>query len=293
MDGENGWVAAKGIEDFRDTVVPALSARPAENNQLLAVFDRLLTEGPHAFGERDPELLVRQGYRHVAALLRTPPYAYILGGSPDDAGVSALVDVLLDPGNRHDGREINVPEACERSLTEAWAQRTGRTPRVLQRMRLYRLERPLGPDPRPPGHAKLAEHADVPAVARFLQEFWTSIDHARPLDTTMTARRIAAARVAEGTFWLWLDEAGEPVSLAGTTPVVAGTGRVGPVYTPPHLRGRGYAGAVTSAAGQALLERGAGEVLLFTDLTNPTSNALYQRIGYRPVGDRVLIGLEG
>jgi predicted GNAT family acetyltransferase len=55
------------------------------------------------------------------------------------------------------------------------------------------------------------------------------------------------------------------------------------------LRGRGYGGAVTVAATRLAQERGAGKVVLFTDLANPTSNALYQRLGYRPVEDRVMI----
>lgn len=67
--------------------------------------------------------------------------------------------------------------------------------------------------------------------------------------------------------------------------MVAGQIRVAPVYTPAHLRGRGYAGAVTAEVGRAAVAAGADEVLLFTDLANPTSNALYQRIGYRPVAD--------
>ena len=64
--------------------------------------------------------------------------------------------------------------------------------------------------------------------------------------------------------------------------------RVGPVYTPPELRGRGYAGAATAAASQAALDAGVRQVVLYTDLANPTSNALYQRLGYRPVEDRVI-----
>lgn len=54
---------------------------------------------------------------------------------------------------------------------------------------------------------------------------------------------------------------------------------------PAHLRGRGYAGAATAEVSRAALASGADEVLLFTDLANPTSNGLYQRIGYRPVAD--------
>jgi predicted GNAT family acetyltransferase len=65
--------------------------------------------------------------------------------------------------------------------------------------------------------------------------------------------------------------------------------RVGPVYTPPGLRHRGYAGAVTAAVSQAALDAGAAEVLLFTDLANPTSNSLYQNLGYQPVEDRVVL----
>jgi predicted GNAT family acetyltransferase len=65
--------------------------------------------------------------------------------------------------------------------------------------------------------------------------------------------------------------------------------RVGSVYTPSELRGRGYAGAVTATVSQAARDAGAAEVLLYTDLANPTSNALYQRLGYRPVEDRVML----
>jgi predicted GNAT family acetyltransferase len=67
--------------------------------------------------------------------------------------------------------------------------------------------------------------------------------------------------------------------------MVAGQVRVDPVYTPAPLRGRGYAGAVTVEASRAALTAGATDVVLFTNVANPTSNALYQKIGYRPVTD--------
>jgi predicted GNAT family acetyltransferase len=79
------------------------------------------------------------------------------------------------------------------------------------------------------------------------------------------------------------------VSFAGRTRIAAGTGRVAPVYTPAELRGRGYAGAATSAVTRQLLDAGADDVVLFTDLANPTSNALYQRLGYRPIEDRTVL----
>jgi predicted GNAT family acetyltransferase len=90
------------------------------------------------------------------------------------------------------------------------------------------------------------------------------------------------------TFW---ETSGEAVAMAALTREVAGVVRVGEVYTPPAHRRRGYGGAVTTAVSQAGHAAGATAVVLFTDLANPTSNALYQRLGYRPLGDRVLLDL--
>lgn len=85
---------------------------------------------------------------------------------------------------------------------------------------------------------------------------------------------------------LW-EDAGTPVSMAGFFRAIGSVSRVGPVYTPPQLRGRGYAAGVTHAVSEAAYAAGASEVLLFTDLANPTSNGIYRRLGYTPVEDRV------
>ena len=78
--------------------------------------------------------------------------------------------------------------------------------------------------------------------------------------------------------------------MAGVTRTGGGHGpRRTAVYTPPEQRGRGYGGAVTAAVTRAALDAGADDVVLFTDLANPTSNALYQRLGYRPVEDRTVV----
>ena len=287
MTKRNTWVAAADIDEFaRTTINPVLSAQPARNTLTLTVFDRLASEGPHTFGERDPQLLTwydAQGTA-IGGLLRTPPHNYILSEVPAES-LAPLVDLLLDPATGLDGREINLPESCEAPFTAAWTARTGNQPRVLERFRLYRLAELIVPDPAPEGGARLATQGDVEFVARSLESFWEEAEDSMPLDARITALRMAGARIAEGIFWLWLDASGTPVSFAGHTPIVAGMGRVGPVYTPPELRGRGYAAGATIAVTRALLDAGAGEILLFTDLANPVSNRLYQRLGYRPVDD--------
>jgi predicted GNAT family acetyltransferase len=80
--------------------------------------------------------------------------------------------------------------------------------------------------------------------------------------------------------------------MAGAHQPTAGVVRVAPVYTPSEHRRRGYGGAATVAVSQAALDASAADVVLFTDLANPTSNALYQRLGYRPLEERVVLRFE-
>jgi predicted GNAT family acetyltransferase len=84
--------------------------------------------------------------------------------------------------------------------------------------------------------------------------------------------------------WLW-ERDGEPVSLAGYTgPTLTGT-RVGPVFTPAEHRRHGYASALVAELSAFLLDRGHRACFLYTDLANPTSNAIYERIGYERVAE--------
>ncbi len=104
----------------------------------------------------------------------------------------------------------------------------------------------------------------------------------RPGDTTIDSA------VDDRRCWLWRDDTGMPVSMACRRAVIDGSARVGPVYTPPHHRGHGYGSAVTAAATRSILDEGAVPVL-FTDLANPTSNKIYQELGYYPIAERMTI----
>ena len=86
----------------------------------------------------------------------------------------------------------------------------------------------------------------------------------------------------DGGLVVWDD--GGPVSLAGFGGPTPNGIRLGPVYTPPDKRGRGYASGARPPASRLLLASGRF-CFLFTDLANPTSNSIYQQVGYRPVTD--------
>jgi predicted GNAT family acetyltransferase len=91
-------------------------------------------------------------------------------------------------------------------------------------------------------------------------------------------------RITRGRIWIWEDEHGERVHLTGANAPAYGVARIGPVYTPPERRGRGYASAAVAGVSQAILDGGA-RACLFTDQANPTSNKIYEALGYRAVVD--------
>jgi GNAT superfamily N-acetyltransferase len=93
-------------------------------------------------------------------------------------------------------------------------------------------------------------------------------------------------RIRLGRIWMWVDDGDTPRHLTGANPPAFGVARIGPVYTPPEQRRKGYAGAAVAEVSQIFLDAGA-RVCLYTDQANPTSNGIYQAIGYRAVVDQV------
>ncbi|MDP9183943.1 MAG: GNAT family N-acetyltransferase, partial [Actinomycetota bacterium] len=179
---------------------------------------------------------------------------------------------------------VSGPTALAAQVVALAARRSGRTATLKTAERLYRLGE-LVP-PQTPGAARPAGEGDVDLLVAWFDAFVAEAG-VMPQDT----ERIVRERLTYQGFVLW--EHDGPVSFAGHTRKAFQGIRLGPVYTPPEHRGRGYGGAVTAAASQQALDRGASEVVLFTDLTNPTSNALYPRLGYRPVTDRAVFLLSG
>jgi predicted GNAT family acetyltransferase len=137
-----------------------------------------------------------------------------------------------------------------------------------------------------PGVFRIADLHDIALLARWHRDFATTTRpegwrHAED-PTEHVARRLATGQAQV----LW-EVGGEPVAMAAASKPIAAMSRIGPVWTPPHRRGRGYGSAVTAAASRWAMAAGASDVVLFTDLANPVSNSIYPKIGYRPVYDAV------
>jgi GNAT superfamily N-acetyltransferase len=214
------------------------------------------------------------------AFMHTPPFPLLLTAVPAAAAADLAATTL-------DGRPvagINSYEEPAQAFAAAWRERTQGQVHVHRRMRLYRLAELSWPDPPPEGAPRLAREDDVALMAEWFSAFVHEVDDMGGEDQEAAVRD----RISYGGLTVW-EAGGAPVALAGVTRQVAGMVRVGPVYTPPDLRGHGYASAVTAEVSRAARAAGAGEVLLYTDLANPVSNSIYQRIGYRNIEDRVVL----
>jgi RimJ/RimL family protein N-acetyltransferase len=269
-----GFLAAAG--DF-------LRADPARNTVMLSVTEDLLLKaaapGETLFGWWQPD-----GDQVRAAFMHTPDYPLLLSRVSGPAAAALARDLTADSGTGRRIPGVNVGQEAADGFAAAWRDRTGDAVAVYRRMRLFRLGELIPPRPWPEGTARLATGTEHDLLARWFGAFAREVGDPPGQDHS----KAAAGRLAYGGITVW-EAGGVPVSVVGRTRAVAGMVRVGPVYTPPELRGRGYAGAATAAVSQAALDAGLREVVLYTDLANPTSNALYQRLGYRPVEDRVVL----
>jgi predicted GNAT family acetyltransferase len=132
--------------------------------------------------------------------------------------------------------------------------------------------------PGSPGHARLAGMEDAALLARWMTAFHRE---AIPLDPPPPAD-YAARAVRENRFLFWID-AGQPVAMAAVVRRLTTSAAITGVYTPPELRGRGYAGSVTAAAVERIRAEGRSVACLYADQRNPASNRCYTKIGFTPV----------
>ncbi|MET7646040.1 GNAT family N-acetyltransferase [Streptomyces sp. NPDC005426] len=269
------WTFTDDVDTFLDAAGASLAARPAENTVVLTVTATLRRHGPHAFGDHAPVLGWWRGADGEVAgtVLRTPPHPATLNALVPEAVGPLMAALHLT--------HVNADLATARAVAAHWPGH-----RVEEEQRLYRLGELVPPSPAPGGRARAATPADRELLLDWFPAF--SAEAGGPGRSPARYARAVDERTAEGRLTLW-EDGGLPVSMAGVSPRIAGVARVAPVYTPPEHRGRGYAAAVTAEVSRAARDAGADEVLLYTDLANPTSNGVYTRIGYRPVSDRLLI----
>jgi predicted GNAT family acetyltransferase len=257
---------------FNDRIVPALETAERENNLLLGAARRLARSPDDAAVMAS----VEAGETVIGVALLVPPFNLLISPVPG-AALEALARQLQ-------AWRIAIPGVMALApVSVAFAM-------LWQRLQQCSAERgkdlqllALGAAPRAPdvpGGLRAATAADIPVLTAWGGEFFPEVGlpaAERDLFVARLDEAIAAQRL-----WLW-EADGAPVSMLGYSETTARAARIGPVYTPRSRRGRGFASAAVAGLSRRLLAGGRSWCLLFADVENPTSTALYRRLGYEDV----------
>jgi uncharacterized protein len=276
------------VEAYYRRAEPFFLAHEAEHNLQLGLCTTLL---------RQPEIyplppylgVVEEDGEIIAVALRTPPHNFIVSLIPRaDLAPEALALLAHDVLAEHaDLPGVVGPSAWSEAFAALWRAQTGRAYRESMRERIYALtavRSPVGVT----GRMRRATEADRPLLERWLAAFSDEALRDEPIDPPAWVEQVLTSPLRVVCLW----DDGQPVSLACAGNPTPNGVRVGPVYTPPEHRGHGYASACVAALSQQMLDGGRRFCFLFTNLANPTSNHIYQTIGYEPVSDVTVYRFE-
>lgn len=252
-----------------------LAAREAEHCLMLGL-STLIAAHPAMYPEAQ-FWTVHEAGLCVGAALRTPPHNLVLSQLDEVRWQTALIDSVLG----EDLPGALGPTAAVRKLADAWSVRAGKIASRVMQERIFRLDRVVAPRPCA-GAMREADAGDRALLVAWIAAFAAEALTNAQIDPVAMADQMVqrAGRVP----YLW-EVDGEVVAFAAVTGPTPRGIRVGPVYTPPAKRGHGYASNLVAAVSQRQLDGGRSFCFLFTDLANPTSNRIYQAIGYAPVVD--------
>ena len=253
---------------------PHLRADAIANNLILGIAARLV-DHPRS----DAMMLTVDdgaGAPRVAALM-TPPWRLIVSAGPRDA-LGILAADLADRRPAPPG-VVGPAEAAER-FADVWREVTGAAVTPAVDMTLLAARHAVAPVAAP-GRLRAAGDADAAWVGDAFVDFAVAIRASRA--ERDDGRETAAAYMRRGQVFLW-EVGGAPMSMACANPMPPDGARVGPVYTPPNARGKGYASACVAALTLRLLGGGGRWCAIFADAVNPSTNAIYMRLGYKVYG---------
>ncbi len=251
------------IRKFVERHRPALERDEVKHNLILANLDRLALDPP-------PNLRRWSLCAPGACAVQSPGYPIVLG-ELTQAQCRALAE---------ETRDLDYPGVVGPEETAPWfaerAAKLGLTflepiPQQIHALR----EKPNYPGS--PGHARVVSPTDVALFAEWTIAF---VREAVPHDSPPSRDRLAQI-AAEGRHQFWIVD-GKPVAMAGIARRTRHAAAIAGVYTPPSLRGRGYAGSVTAAVVERIFAEGKTAACLYTDLRNGASNRCYAKIGFKP-----------
>ena len=260
-----------------DEVGPLLYRAEAENNLPLGLALHAV-EFPDSFPEGLLLLSAHAPGRTVGAALATPPHNLVLSRQPLE-GLDAIAEFLARTSVALPG--VIGPDDVAGAFAQSWSRRTGVQPALRMQQRIHECANVVLAE-RTSGVFRPAAEPDVPLLSEWQTAFSAEVGaDAADHDPAALIRR----RIEREHLFVWEREGEVVVSCAGLSRQTAHGISVNLVYTPPEQRGRGYATSCVAELTDRALRAGRRFCCLYTDLANPTANAIYRRIGYRPVCD--------
>jgi uncharacterized protein len=261
---------SQNIRQFCQRTHDLLLQHEAEHNLLLAILQTLEQRSQ---ADQPPYLAWIEEHKRVQGVAIHLPLRNVVLSKMSQAETAALFAEDIFRSKRQPLGVAGLPREVQ-TFVQVWQQLTRQSAWVAMEMHVHQLTqvKPIRPTN---GRLRVAKEGD-----RALALDWShAFDQEAFGQIQDWTEQVVDRQLQQGNIYLWEDH--KPVSMAmgrGSNP---GGGHIGPVYTPPDYRCRGYATACVAALSQRLLNQGHQSCFLFTDQANPTSNHIYQTIGYQ------------
>lgn len=272
------------VKAFRDSVYDVLLPREAQNLVILGNIIRGV-KGEDTYDWRNPAGWVMASVAYSGEIrlvaLMTPPFNIVLYAADnvvDKDALAALAGGLIARGIQPPG--VVAEKSLAQAFTEIYCGIKGLGSRIEMNQRIYVLNA-VNPEIPKIGALRLADERDMSFLPFWAEGFYSNAG--KPGVVSDDGEKYLY-RIKQGRLYI-LEARGTAVSMACISNEMVDVAGVGFVYTPPYFRGRGYASAIVAGISQMWLDKGFSGLVLYTDLSNPTSNSIYQKIGYRPIAD--------
>ncbi len=263
--------------EFLNTAESFLEQNEAENNLLLGWSYRLI-EKPNSYGSMPFFAIVENNHQVEIVALMTPPKSLIIysDSTTPIESFDFLAKYLQASPIKIPG--IIGPNPAVNNFKDAWIKIIHASSELKMNMKVYMLTK-VELYNAASGFFRPAKLEDLPLVCKWMGKFILSASEQGPVN-----KQEIKEAISQGDYFLWEDD-GQPVSMAKKARQTKHGYVISAVYTPPKFRNKGYAKSCVGALCQNILDSGKTFCALFTDLSNPTSNSIYQKLGFKPLCD--------
>ncbi|CAM4088213.1 acetyltransferase [Bacillus luti] len=267
------------ILNFKEEVTPFLEENAQENNLMLGVLQDITEAVFMGVAKRGEEIAV--------VFLQTGEKIQMIVATSEVSGVAIeelakeLKKVYPDiPGLIGNKKVVQ-------QLAEEIATLENKKTNVVMEQGVYALEQ-VKQKWNKDGVFREVNSDELPLIEKWIYQFCEDVK----LPTTQEEAEQTAHTLINNHHLFGLEVDGKLVSVAAKTRPTKNNITVNFVYTPKEARKNGYASSCVAALSQRMLDEGYKTTTLYTDLANPTSNKIYQEIGYEQIAESVLIFLE-